>query len=105
MKIFQLINKYSGAIIAFMAAIILAVCAASWMGFDFRLVDRSLIGDKSDSVANSWAIYQATDNLLHRPTNLGYSTIFYGTKASFASTIAPYGIAVFILPFYFLSGW
>jgi len=44
------------------------------------------------------------DNLLRRPTELGYSTIFFGEPNSFSYTIAPYAIALVSLPTYLLSG-
>ena len=79
------------------------LAALKWLGYQLHLFAAAYIGDQYDTLLNSWAIFQAIDNLLHRPFNLGYSTIFYGDPNSFGYTIAPYGIAIAVLPLYLLS--
>ncbi len=83
----------------------LALLSIDWLGHDLRTFGTVLIGDQGDTLINSWALYQALDNLLRRPwTELGYAPIFYDDPAPFATTIAPYGIALQTLPLYLLSG-
>lgn len=74
------------------------------LGFNLRLFSSAYITFGGDTLLNSWTIYQAMDNLIHRPFDLGYSPIFYGEPAPFAYTIAPYGIALVVWPIYLLSG-
>jgi hypothetical protein len=87
-----------------LAAFVLAVLAFNWKGFNFAKVGSVLIGDQGDTLTFTSLVYQAIDNLFHRPTNLGYALIFYPDPAPFAYTVAPYGIAIFVLPLYLLTG-
>lgn len=82
----------------------LALLVMLWLGYDFSLISSAFIGDNGDTLLNSWTLYQAFDNLLHRPLDLGYSTVFYGQDDTFGFTIAPYGIAIPLLPVYVLTG-
>ena len=100
----EALSTYAGALAVIGLAAALAVAAMWWLGYDFSELHTVYIGDDGDTVLNGWAIHQALDNLLHRPLELGHSTIFYGEDAAFGYTIAPYGIAVFVLPLYLLSG-
>jgi hypothetical protein len=93
-----------GSLVVFALASLIAIFALWWIGYDFSYLDDATIGDQRDTVLNTYNVYQALDNLLHRPTDPGYSTIFYGERASFGYTIAPYGLAVFVLPLYVLTG-
>ena len=43
------------------------------------------------------------DNLIRDPTELGHSAFFYPDKNPFAATIAPYGVALQVLPLYVLT--
>ncbi|MBC8170304.1 MAG: hypothetical protein H7X77_01470, partial [Anaerolineae bacterium] len=76
----------------------------SWLGVQFEQISTAYFGDYGDTLLNSWALHQATENLLQRPADLGYSPMFYGYPQSFAYTIAPYGIAITVLPFHLLTG-
>ena len=84
--------------------LVLTLLSLRWMGFDLQLFSRAYIGGVGDPLLNSWAIYQGIYNLSHWPINLGYSTIFYNDSASFAYTIAPYGISLTMLPVFFIFG-
>jgi len=98
------VAPYWGSLTILVLSTLLILAAVRWMGYDLSLLSTAFITKNGDTYANSWAIYQAMDNLLKRPTNLGYSTIFYGETQSFAFTIAPYGICLAVLPLYLLSG-
>lgn len=83
------------------------------MGYDLRLLPVAQIGDgllavddegHHEAVYGSWMLYQALDNLLERPLDPGYSTMFYGDPASFAYSSTHYGIALVALPVYLISG-
>jgi hypothetical protein len=100
----QFLLRQQASLTVLLLATILILAALRWMGYDLTMISKAFIGNGGDTLANSWAVYQALDNLLHRPFNLGYSTIFYGEHDSFFFTIAPYGIAVVVLPIYLLSG-
>ncbi|MBX3083354.1 MAG: hypothetical protein KF716_17105 [Anaerolineae bacterium] len=97
-------RDHAGSLAIIVVAAVLALGALTWAGFDFRLVSQAYIGDRGDTLLNSWTISQALDNLRFRPLDPGYSRIFYGEPASFAYTIAPYGIALLLLPVYALTG-
>ena len=85
--------------------ILLAVLAFDWKGYDFTNFGRIVIGDQGDTLTFTSLVYQAIDNLVHRPTNLGYALIYYGDPSPFAYTVAPYGVAVAALPIYLLTGF
>jgi len=85
------------------SASVLTILAIRWMGFDFSMMGRAYLTG-GDFIQTDWAIYQGIYNLTHWPIKLGYSTIFWHDPASFAYTIAPYGISIFVLPIYFLTG-
>src|SRR3954470_3543968 len=87
---------------------IVALCLAmfAWMGYNLANFSHAQIGNDRDGLTTIYHLYQSYDNLLHRPLNLGYSLLFYTPHDSttFAYTIAPYGIALTVFPFYLLSG-
>lgn len=85
-------------------AALLAMLAFSWKGYPFGKIGSVVIGDQGDTLTFTSLVYQAIDNLFHRPTDLGHALIFYGDPAPFAYTVAPYGIAVAVLPIYLLTG-
>ncbi|NDJ78711.1 MAG: glycosyltransferase family 39 protein [Chloroflexi bacterium] len=96
---------YRGTLAVVGLSLLLALATIEWVGGDLSTFSSRLQPfHDGDLLLNSWTMYQAYDNLLHRPFNLGYSGIFYDEPASFAYTIAPYGIAVFTLPVYLLTG-
>lgn len=92
------------SLVVMVMATSLAVGMVGWAGYDFRLLTEAFIGDRGDTLLNSWTIQQALDNLRYRPFDLGYSRAFWGEPAAFGYTIAPYGIALGVLPIYALSG-
>jgi hypothetical protein len=101
----RLLRRYSGTISVLVLSTLLTLLVIAWMGYDVRELSRQLIGSANgDTQLNSWLVYQAMDNLLHRPTTLGYSAIFYSDPQPFAYTIAPYGIAVVSLPLFLITG-
>jgi hypothetical protein len=100
----QYFLRHQASLNVLLLATVLILAALMWMGYDLRLLSKAFIGNGGDTFANSWAVYQALDNLLHRPSNLGYSTIFFGERDSFFFTIAPYAIAVVVLPIYLVTG-
>ena|GEM_PF-2642814 len=83
----------------------LTLAMIAWQGYDFSRISTYSIGDSGDGYTYAYHIFQAMDNLLYRPFNLGYGLIFYDPNTAHASayTIAPYGIALPMLPFYILS--
>ena len=85
-------------------ALLLALGFLSYAGYPLRDFNRALIGSDFDIFFNTWTMHQVFDNLLHRPTDLNHSLIFAGEEATFAYTIAPYGLALPLLPVYVLSG-
>jgi len=87
------------------ASIVLAVLAFDWKGYEFSRISRVVIGDQGDTLTFTSLVYQAIDNLFHRPTDLGYALIYYGDPSPFAYTVAPYGVAVTVLPLYLLTGF
>ena len=95
-------NKVELGLVA--GAIVLAILAFDWKGYDFAKFGSVVIGDQGDTLTFSSLVYQAIDNLFHRPTDLGYALIYYGDPSPFAYTVAPYGIAVAALPVYLLTG-
>jgi hypothetical protein len=95
-------NRYELGLMA--AAVALAVLAFDWKGYDFSMLGRVVIGDQGDTLTFTSLVYQAIDNLLHRPTDLGYALIYYGDPSPMAYTVAPYGVAVAVLPLYLLTG-
>ncbi len=100
----QPMRKHSGSAGLILLTTLLTLLALVWMGYDLRLLPLALIGRLGDTYTNSWTLHQAIDNLLHSPTDLGRAPIFYGEPVPFAYTIAPYGMALAVLPLYLLSG-
>lgn len=94
----------SGPLAVILISTALALLALTWMGFDLRLIAKALPGNMVDTHFEPWSLYQAIDNLLHRPTDLGYAPIFYNDPNPFATTNATYGIAFVTLPIYLISG-
>ena len=85
--------------------LLLAVLAFDWKGYDFGNVGRVVIGDQGDTLTFTSLVYQAIDNLFHRPNDLGHALIYHGDPSPFAYTVAPYGVAVAVLPLYLLTGF
>ncbi|HUN22383.1 MAG TPA: hypothetical protein PK299_04535 [Anaerolineales bacterium] len=96
-------RAYQASFAVIFISLLIIIATLTWRGYDFRLFSTVRIGDRYDTHLNSWTIYQAIDNLLHRPFELGYAPIYFGDKNPFAYTIAPYGIAVFILPVFLIT--
>jgi len=96
-------NRVELALVA--GALLLAVLAFDWKGYDFANFGRVVIGDQGDTLTFTSLVYQAIDNLLHRPNDLGHALIYHGDPSPFAYTVAPYGVAVAVLPFYVLTGF
>lgn len=88
-------------------AFVLAIAAFAWMGYDFSTFSRVPIGDNRDPLLMSYFLEQSYTNLAHHPTQLGYSLIFYDPLEpnTFATTNAPYGLAIFMAPVYLLTGY
>jgi hypothetical protein len=95
-------NRFELGLMA--AAVVLTVLAFEWKGYDFANLGRVVIGDQGDTLTFTSLVYQAMDNLFHRPTDLGHALIYYGDPSPFAYTVAPYGVAVAVLPIYLLTG-
>jgi hypothetical protein len=102
-----------GSVVVLVTSTALVLLALAWMGYDLRLLPVALIGDgppavdgggHHEAVYGSWMLYQALDNLLERPFDPGYSTMFYGDPASFAYSSTHYGIALVVLPVYLICG-
>jgi hypothetical protein len=96
-------SKVELALVA--GTILLAVLAFGWKGYDFANFGTVVIGDQGDTLTFTSLVYQAIDNLVHRPTDLGYALIYYGDPSPFAYTVAPYGVAVTVLPLYLITGF
>src|SRR2546428_6084130 len=79
----EFLLRQQASLTVLLLATILILAALVWMGYDLKMISKAFIGNGGDTLANSLAVYQALDNLLHRPFNLGYSTIFYGERDSF----------------------
>lgn len=98
-------QSHVGALSVIVLSAILAILAFQWVGYDYGQFSSEVMpASRYDPLAAGWTVYQAIDNLLHRPLDLGYSPALHGDPASFGYTIAPYGIAVAVLPVYLLSG-
>ena len=95
-------NRVELALVA--GTIVLAILAFDWKGYDFGNISRVVIGDQGDTLTFTSLVYQAIDNLFHRPTDLGHALIYYGDPSPFAYTVAPYGVAVAVLPLYLITG-
>ncbi len=102
--VWKVVKSHWGVWLVSLLSTLLILLAIRWMGYDYHNFASVEIGNRYDARFNSWSLYQAIDNLLHRPLNLGYAPIFYGDSNSFSDTIAPYGIAIVTLPVYILSG-
>ncbi len=98
------LKRYKFELAVAAAAIVLAVLAFDWKGYNLAKLGSVVIGDQGDTLTFTSLVYQAIDNLFHRPTDLGYALIYYGDTAPFSYTVAPYGIAVAVLPIYLLTG-
>src|SRR3954447_17111476 len=100
-----MISKHVGTISVITLSTALVLLMLVWMGYNLADLPHQLIGNHfGDIHLNSWFVYQAIDNLLNHPGDLGHSGMYYGEPASFAYSIAPYGIAIVVLPLYLLSG-
>lgn len=88
-------------------ALLLAIMAFAWMGYDYNTFSRTPIGDNRDPLLMAYFLDQCYDNLAHHPTQLGYSRIFYNPDDpnTFATTTAPYGLAILMAPVYIISGY
>jgi hypothetical protein len=95
-------NKVELALV--LGTLVLTVLAFEWKGYNFAKLASVVIGDQGDTLTFSSLVYQAIDNLFHRPTDLGFALIYYGDQSPFAYTVAPYGIAIAVLPVYLLTG-
>jgi len=98
------VRNHWGVIALVLATIPLALLYFRWLGYDLGAFSFNPLGDRADTIFNSWTISQAIDNLLHRPLQLGYAPILAGDANAFNYTIAPYGIAIVTLPIYLLTG-
>jgi len=98
------LKRYRVELGLMVATTVLALLAFDWKGYDFANISHVVIGDQGDTLTFTSLVYQAIDNLVHRPTNLGFALIYYGDPSPFAYTVAPYGVAVAVLPFYLLTG-
>jgi hypothetical protein len=100
-----MLSKHVGTISVITLSAALVLLMLVWMGFNLADLPRHLIGNHFGDVhLNSWFVYQAIDNLLNHPGDLGHSGMYYGEVASLGYSIAPYGIAIIVLPLYMLSG-
>src|SRR5689334_5831722 len=99
-----MLRKHADSIAILVIASILTVLAFLWKGYAFNNLSSVLIGDQLDTLSNAANLYQAFDNLLHRPSNLTYGLFFYNDPAPMVYTIAPYSLAVVLLPCYLLLG-
>ncbi|MFH1176400.1 MAG: hypothetical protein V1750_03250 [Acidobacteriota bacterium] len=96
-------NKVSVGLIA--GTFVLALLAFVWKGYELGGLASVVIGDQGDTLTFTSLVYQAIDNLFHRPMNLGYGLFFFNDPSPLASTVAPYGLAVAVLPIYLLTGF
>jgi hypothetical protein len=67
-----MLRKYAGSIAILVIASILTALAFIWKGYAFSNLSTVLIGDQLDTLSNAANLYQAFDNLWHRPGNLTY---------------------------------
>ncbi|MBZ0318550.1 MAG: glycosyltransferase family 39 protein [Anaerolineae bacterium] len=100
----SLLLRWWGSISIIVLSTLLAGLAFNWVGVDFLQADKIFWGWRYDEYLNSYALWQALENLQNRPTDLGYSLMFHNNPNSLGYTIAPYGIAIFTMPLYVLSG-
>jgi hypothetical protein len=99
-----MLRKYADSMAILVIASILTVLAFIWKGYAFSNLSTVLIGDQLDTLSNAANLYQAFDNLRHRPGNLTYGLFFYNDPTPMVYTIAPYSLAVVLLPLYLLLG-
>lgn len=100
----SLLLRWWGQILIVGLSTVLAGIAFNWTGIDFLQVDKIFWGSRYDEYLNSYTLWQALENLQNRPTDLGYSLMFHNNPDSLGYTIAPYGMAIFVMPLYLLSG-
>jgi hypothetical protein len=87
------------------ATSLLFALSIAWLGYDFtHLGDRLTTGTSNDPRHTEWLIEQTIENILVRPTELGYAGIFFGEPDTLGYTSANYGFAFMGLPVYLLSG-
>lgn len=99
-----LLRRWWGSIAIIVLSTLFTGLAFNWVGIDFLQVNKIFWGWRYDEYLNSYSLWQALENLQNRPTDLGYSLMFYNNPNSLGYTIAPYGIALFMMPLYVLSG-
>lgn len=99
-----LLRRWWGSIAIIVLSTLFAGLAFNWVGIDFFQVNKIFWGWRYDEYLNSYSLWQALENLQNRPTDLGYSLMFHNNPNSLGYTIAPYGIAIFTMPLYVLSG-
>ena len=98
------LQKYRGPIILLVLSLSITLLFAAWMGFNLTKIGEAPFGDRRDTVFERWVLYQAIDNLVHHPDDLGYAPIYYDDENSFGYTTATYAIALASMPIYFISG-
>lgn len=104
-RLWMTLRRYQSLVVVALIATALSLLAFRWLGYDFTYFDSSPIGGptQQDVWIERWNLYQALENLLHRPTDLGYATIFAGEPSPMALSIGSYGQAVQTLPVYLLT--
>ncbi|MBZ0318253.1 MAG: glycosyltransferase family 39 protein [Anaerolineae bacterium] len=100
----SLLLRWWGQILIVGLSTVLAGLAFNWTGIDLLQVDKIFWGSHYDEYLNSYTLWQALENLQNRPTDLGFSLMFHNNPDSLGYTIAPYGMAIFVMPLYLLSG-
>ncbi len=97
-------GQVGGSLLVIGLTLLLTVLAFAWKGYPFSQFATLPIGDRYDTLGNAADIEQAMKNLITPPFDLSRFNIYYPNPHPFAYTIAPYGIAVPLLPIYLLSG-
>lgn len=98
------VRKHSGSILILIISTLLTLLMLGWMGFDLQAIPSARMGNLNDTYASDYYFFQALENLVNWPIDLGNSLVLGGIENSFGYTVAPYGIALPFAPLYLLSG-
>lgn len=98
------LRKHSGSLLILIISTALTLLLLVWMGFDLKSIPSARMGNLNDAYASDYYFFQALENLVNWPINLGNSLVLGGIENSFGYTVAPYGITLPFAPLYLLSG-
>lgn len=101
---FTFFNKHAGSLIALALSTLLTLLLLQWLGFDLRYIGTAYMGKSNDTHTSIYYLYQAFENMLNWPLDLGDSLLLGIEPNSYSYTAAAYGVAIPYIPLYVLSG-